>query len=59
MEKDNNRLDFKTWLRAIWAENVIERDGFNEPPYTQKEYFQKYKYWLKREYRFQQKKPNR
>lgn len=47
--------DFKSWLRNIWLENCAEHDGYNEPPLKMSEYFQKYKWWLRREYRFQRK----
>jgi hypothetical protein len=44
---------FRTWLRQLWMENCRERDEFNERPLSQQEYFNKFKYWLKREFRFQ------
>ena len=45
---------FRLWVQNIWFENKQEHDEFGLDPYTQEEYFQKYKYWLKREYRYQQ-----
>lgn len=50
----NNK--FRLWLRELWYENCEEHLQHNELPYTMKEYFQKYKYWLKREFKFQQRK---
>lgn len=44
---------FRNWLRNIWLDNCSEHEGFKELPYTMKEYFDKYKWWLKREYKFQ------
>lgn len=48
--------DFRTWLRELWYDNCEEHRQFKELPYTTEEYFQKYKYWLKREYQYQKKK---
>jgi hypothetical protein len=49
---------FRLWLQNIWFDNKQERNEVGELPYSQEEYFQKYKYWLKREYRHQQSKDN-
>ncbi len=46
---------FQNWLRNIWLDNCAEHDSYREMPYTMKEYFDKYKWWLKREYKFQRK----
>ena len=46
---------FRKWLREIWAENCTERMEYKELPYSMQEYFQKYKYWLKREFKHQNK----
>jgi alpha-beta hydrolase superfamily lysophospholipase len=40
----------------MWEENCIEHELFNERPYAMQEYFSKYKYWLKREFKFQRSK---
>lgn len=45
---------FRSWVRLLWHENTIERQDYQELPYSIKEYWQRYKYWLKREYKFQQ-----
>jgi hypothetical protein len=47
---------FRNWLRIIWLENCREHEDHNELPYTLKEYWARYKWWLRREYRFQNKK---
>ena len=44
---------FRAWLRQFWMENCRERDAFGEPSLPMHTYFQRYKYWLKREFRFQ------
>ena len=45
--------EFRSWLKSMWEENCREHETFNESPYAMSEYFIKYKYWLKREFRFQ------
>jgi hypothetical protein len=52
MESSN----FRRWLHELWLRNCDERVEFHELPYTQQEYFQQYKYWLKREYQHQKSK---
>lgn len=51
LEKTTN--EFRRWVINLWIENTDERQGYRELPYSIKEYFNKYKWWLKREYRFQ------
>lgn len=48
-------MKFRMWCQEKWYEHVDEMiDLTNKPPgYHPSEYFAKYKYWLKREYRFQ------
>ena len=45
--------EFRNWLRQIWLDNCQERSELNEPNLSMQTYFQRYKYWLKREFRFQ------
>lgn len=47
------RSDFRIWVQKIWYENCDEHEFFRERPYTMQEYFQKFKYYLKREFRYQ------
>jgi hypothetical protein len=47
---------FRLWVQKIWYENSEEHLTFNENPYTIKEYWERYKYWLKREFKHQQSK---
>lgn len=44
---------FRHWLHELWLQNCDEYDEVRQPRYTQEEYFKMYKYWLKREYKFQ------
>lgn len=46
---------FRSWCRDIWLDNCEELRSYNQLPYTLEEYFQKYKYWLKREFQYQMK----
>jgi hypothetical protein len=47
--------NFQNWLRLIWLENCREHEAHQELPYTLKEYWNRYRWWLRREYRYQQK----
>ncbi len=51
--------NFRNWVRNIWIENSEERNQYRELPYSIQEYWAKYKYWLKREYKFQQRQNER
>ena len=55
-EPDMTNSNFRNWLRIIWLENCREHEDHNELPYTLQEYWQRYRWWLRREYRFQNKK---
>jgi len=44
---------FRTWLTNLWRENCREHEEYGELPYSLQEYWARYKYWLKREYRHQ------
>ena len=47
-------MDFRFWLRQMWYEYVKEHEDYGQRPLLKAdEYFQRYKYWLKREYRHQ------
>lgn len=47
---------FRHWVYQKWLEHQTELESYNLPVnYNSKEYFQKYKYWLKREYIYQKK----
>jgi hypothetical protein len=50
---------FRLWIQRIWMENREERLTVGEDPVTIKQYWDNYKYWLKREYRHQRAKNER
>ena len=49
-------MNFRAWCREMWYEHVEECRAWEgvEPTATPQEYFNKYKFWLKREFRHQQ-----
>lgn len=49
---------FRIWVQNLWLEHRDENEGYKQDPGTLKEYWDKYKYWIKREYRHQQKSQN-
>lgn len=49
----NNWSGFRSWVHNIWVQNCDEHSELGEKPYQAQEYFQTYKYWLKREYTHQ------
>jgi hypothetical protein len=50
MPKTSN---FRLWVENIWRENCQERQDWHDDDQTLAEYFQRYKWYLRREYRFQ------
>ena len=47
-------MNFRTWGYEMWMNHNEELEAYGQPlPYTSQEYFAKYKYWLKREYKHQ------
>jgi hypothetical protein len=45
---------FRFWCREKWYEHISELESYGIiAPYTQDQYFQMYKWWLKREFRHQ------
>lgn len=47
-------MDFRHWCYERWLEHQEELAGYGQPlPYTAREYFNKYRWWLKREFRAQ------
>ena len=49
----SNQSEFRRWVHELWLQNTDEHLEYNELPYTQEQYFQMYKYWLKREFKHQ------
>ena len=50
---ENHLSEFRNWVRNLWVENTEERNEYRELPYTQEEYWARYKWWLKREFQHQ------
>ena len=50
----NKHSEFRTWLHEIWLQNCDEHREYQTAPLPIEVYFQQYKYWLKREFRRQQ-----
>ena len=50
-------MNFRTWCREKWYEHIDEMVMYTgqQPTYLANEYFNKYKYWLKREFKYQRK----
>ena len=48
-------MNFRAWVEQLWQANCDEREQFRECSFSRGEYFQQFKYWLKHEYRRQQK----
>lgn len=47
-------MNFRTWLQEKWMEHKDELDSLGlKCDYDISAYFNKYKYWLKREYKHQ------
>lgn len=48
---------FRNWLQQKWFEHLDELDAWQQvkPDYNLEKYFQTYKWWLKREFKFQNK----
>ena len=46
-------MTFRRWLQEMWYNHLDELMGMGQslPKYTLQEYFAKYKYWLKREFK--------
>ena len=49
-------MNFRFWIQQIWYEHLAEVEawGIPNPTYNVTEYFQKYRWWLRREWRHQQ-----
>ena len=47
-------MTFRQWLHEMWLENCDERGAWHMDKITVQQYFQQYRWWLRREYRYQQ-----
>jgi len=50
-DRRNQASAFRTWVHNLWFQNYEEHLTFGEEPYKIQEYWNKYKWWIKREYR--------
>lgn len=48
-------MTFRQWVYELWLQNCDEHLEYRELPFTQQAYWNQYKYWLRREYRYQMK----
>lgn len=54
MASSNTGMNFRMWLQERWFQHKEELESFGQLcDYDVKHYFNKYKYWLKREYKHQ------
>ena len=44
---------FRSWVRNLWVDNCEERLTYGQDPATINQYWDTYKFWLKREYKYQ------
>jgi hypothetical protein len=49
---------FRQWVEELWRQNCDERLTYSESPATINQYWNNYKWWLKREYRHRQRRTN-
>lgn len=49
---------FRLWVNNIWMHNRDEHQELREPVLSITEYWNNYKWWLKREYRYQRRQGN-
>lgn len=45
---------FRAWVHQLWLDNCDERDWAGDIRLREAEYFQKFRWWLRREYRHRQ-----
>jgi hypothetical protein len=43
--------EFRRWVHELWLQNCDEHSELNELPFSQQEYWDMYKFWLKREFK--------
>ena len=48
-------MNFRQWVQEKWYEHLAELEAYGlRPQITPVQYFNTYKHWLRREYRYQQ-----
>lgn len=55
-DQSSRSSPFRHWVRELWLDNCEEHLIYGEDQYTMKQYWDRYKYWLKREFRHQKAK---
>jgi len=55
VQQDQQRQEthFRNWVRNLWVDNCEERLTYGQDPATINQYWDTYKFWLKREYKYQ------
>lgn len=56
MKTKDNWSPFRGWVHQLWIQNCDEHDQMGQPQYNIRQYWQTYKHWIRREYRYQQRK---
>ena len=51
----NSPSRFRLWVQRLWMENCEERLTYGDEPATIKQYWNTYKWWIKREYKHRKK----
>ncbi len=47
---------FRGWVHNLWIENCNEHEEDRQPTLSEREYFNRHRWWLKREYTLQTKR---
>ncbi len=56
MKTCKSKSSFRHWVQEMWYDHVDEIDAYYQSlRYSSKDYFNKYKFWLKREFQHRQK----
>ena len=48
-----NWSPFRAWVHKLWVENCEEHNLYGGDRLGEAEYFRQYRWWLRREYRYQ------
>ena len=50
---------FRGWVHDLWVQNCDEHQQYHLRKFSEREYFQQYKWWLKREYTYRKREAAR
>ncbi len=53
LDQKNQASVFRLWVQRLWIDNCEERLIYGQDPATMKQYWDAYKWWIKREYKHQ------